>query len=1153
MIALVVVLFYWKTLLTDQFTLLAGSDAVNTTYAWLHFWVRSVQDWRMPLWDPYSFAGSPFAATLQTSVFYPLRLLFALVPLTKDGMISPDIYHIYLALAHLLCAYFTFALLRELNRSRFAAFTGACIFPLSGLLVRAIWPSYIEGAIWLPAVFLFLLRALRAAGRDRAVMEAAFGGACLGMSLLTGGTPFFFMQVFFALTAVGYNGASRQSTPAAGRHRRWARMALILTVLLVVAVGLGAIQLIPAVEYGHLSLRSIGGATFPAAQKIPYDRLGPGVWPQSIVSVLFPHGFNGQIGSEEYFPLYIGVFPLFLAVIAIWRCWRNVWVRYLSRLSLVAFAYSLGAISPIHGVLYAIVPFPGLAQSANLLCYLVSFALAILSAFGLDALLDPVNRGYSWIPARDIVKWIAIVCATALFLPAIFTQFNLDIWSAFSLLMILCSCGWFVRLGRNPATTRLRLAMVAFILFDLAAFNWQEISKAELAKSGDPLGRVISLRGAAEFVKTRPGLGRVRVSVQPEPNVGDFYGIQSVSGGGGTVLTAYSQLGARDDLLNVRYYIKPASVADPGPVYQDANWKVYENRNAYPRAWIVHQAVSEPSQEAAFGQLDRPGMNLHQVAVLETPLPVKPAAGGESVRFQSYEADRMTMEADARSAGVLVLSEIYYPGWVATVNGKAAQIYPVDGALRGIAVSPGLNRIELNYTPSSFRAGAALSTLTLLSVLAGWAFVLYRSAWNAREMRLLLGMPGVRMAPRQPALAMHNVKPALLPLTSIRCLLALWVVVYHQTAPGHWLGPLMSRLPGAFFCLIRTGYLAVGVFFVLSGFVLAYNYPLVKSWSSARMIRFGVARFARIYPAYVVGLLLVVPFVHYAPGRPVKQVLGALLNWTLLQSWVPRVAVIWNGPGWSLSDEAFFYFCFPFIGVALWRLSRVRSLVIAGSLIWVAALIVPMMATLAPVSGFGNVPATSLHETADPFWSNLLEFNPLLQLPAFCCGIIAARIYSQLRAMNSGLVGRGYYLYIPGIVLELMAISYANSVPYPLFHNGLLMPLHMLIVLGFALGGGFVSRVLSVRPLLFLGNASYAMYIVHRPIADWLDYIAKRGFSVELSGVGVTVLYVLLVIVLSGLVFKFIEEPANRFLKSQLIARLEMPKRWKSASTVAIG
>src|SRR5580658_4490343 len=399
LLALAVVLFYWKTLLTNQFTLILGSEGVDQTYAWLHFWVHSIWQGHVPLWDPYAFAGSPFAGETLTTVFYPLRLLFALVPLNRNGVISPRFYDEYLALTHLLCAWFTFALLRELGRSRFAAFAGACAFSLGGLLVRMMWPQYIESCVWLPAVFLFLLRALRAERRDRALLEAALGGLCLGLSILTGGMAFFIMQAIFAVTAVWYYGAGSPSLTS--RRSHWIRMALIVAVAVAVAGGLGAVQLLPANEFSQVSIRYIDGGPFPAAEKIPYHRLVQGMWPQSLVSALFPNGFDGKFGGEEYYPFYIGVLPFFLAVAGIWKCWSNVWVRYLTGLAVLAFAYSLGSFSPLYGVLYALVPFLWLARSANRFLYLVSFALAILTAFGLDALLDSAGQGAaaSWEPA----------------------------------------------------------------------------------------------------------------------------------------------------------------------------------------------------------------------------------------------------------------------------------------------------------------------------------------------------------------------------------------------------------------------------------------------------------------------------------------------------------------------------------------------------------------------------------------------------------------------------------------------------------------------------------------------------------------------------------------------------------------------------------
>jgi hypothetical protein len=149
---------------------------------------------------------------------------------------------------------------------------------------------------------------------------------------------------------------------------------------------------------------------------------------------------------------------------------------------------------------------------------------------------------------------------------------------------------------------------------------------------------------------------------------------------------------------------------------------VFENQAAFPRAWLTHETVVEPSVNAVFRALDNPAIDLHTTALVEAPLPrplEKAAGGAESVRFRSYEPDRIAMDVDTPARALVVLSEMYYPGWRARVNGKPAEIYRVDGALRGIIAPGGPGLIELEYAPGSFRAGAIITVLTLLGVLAG--------------------------------------------------------------------------------------------------------------------------------------------------------------------------------------------------------------------------------------------------------------------------------------------------------------------------------------------------------------------------------------------------------------------------------------------------
>lgn len=719
-LGIAIALFYWKTLLTSQFTSLVGPEAVNYTFSWLRFWVNSLQEGRLPLWDPYAFCGRPFAGEMLPSAFYPLHLPLLLVPFDRYGLFPLRVYHIGLALTHLLCAYFMFALIRELRLSRYAAFLAACTFSLSGLMAQMVWPPFVEAGIWLPAIFLFLLRAIRARPRRSVMLEASLCGLCLGMSILTGGLHFSIMQGIFVATAAAFYGLSAPALPPVSRQSLWAKVALIVVIVVAVAGGTGAVQLLSSHEYGSQSLRYIDGGPLDATVKIPYNRLHPGMWPQSIVTTLFPFAFDGQIGSGESWAIYVGIFPLILAIIAIWKHWNYLWVRYLAGLAVLAFLYTIAEFSLLHGVLYALVPYLWVVRVGTRFVYLASFALAVLAAFGIDSILNRANTNTSWLPARRFMKWIAIACAAALFAPAIYNQWNIGSWSVFSLILILASCGIFAYLTTKEIGPWARVILVAFILFDLSAFQWLETNIGAAHKPNSEYEQMLSLKGVADFIKAQPGLGRVKVEVNPEPNIGDAYGVHALWGGGGTVLKSYDRLRDHDHLLNVRYLVKPASVADTEPIYQDSHWKVFENPEAYPRAWVVHDVVTEESQVAVFGRLGDPSIDLRQVALLEAPLPRALGQGQGAnavVRFQNYEPDRLVLNVTMESDGLLVLSEMHYPGWRASLNGEATQIHRVNGGLRGIVVPGGTSSVVLEYVPLTVYAGGAISLLTFFGVL----------------------------------------------------------------------------------------------------------------------------------------------------------------------------------------------------------------------------------------------------------------------------------------------------------------------------------------------------------------------------------------------------------------------------------------------------
>lgn len=389
---------------------------------------------------------------------------------------------------------------------------------------------------------------------------------------------------------------------------------------------------------------------------------------------------------------------------------------------------------------------------------------------------------------------------------------------------------------------------------------------------------------------------------------------------------------------------------------------------------------------------------------------------------------------------------------------------------------------------------------------------------------------------------MNSSRPQLPALTGIRFFLAIWVVIYHVTpvSDQHVIA-WFPAAPHALYSMLRTGYVAVGVFFVLSGFVLAYNYDLGKRWDGRSLARFAVARFSRIYPAYCLGLLLVMPFVVYRLARAFSldalgdEALIGFLNWTLLQSWIPDMALTWNDPGWSLSNEAFFYLCFPFIGVFLWKFSTPGKNLAAGAAMWLFASLAPLWLVLRPGISFEDLSTmgASLGGSAETV-GQLVKYNPVLRIPEFCVGILLCRMYCYVRESYPRLLGRGRWFYLPALLLTGVLLSAASGFSPFLLHNGILLPLYGCIIFGLALEGGALSRVLSSDILVLLGNASYSMYILHVPVRTWITVVLRRVFSYDPSGPAWVVGYTTAVIVLSCLCFKVIEEPLHRALKRKL-------------------
>ena len=310
-------------------------------------------------------------------------------------------------------------------------------------------------------------------------------------------------------------------------------------------------------------------------------------------------------------------------------------------------------------------------------------------------------------------------------------------------------------------------------------------------------------------------------------------------------------------------------------------------------------------------------------------------------------------------------------------------------------------------------------------------------------------------------------------LSGLRFAAATGILLFHVGAP------LLAGAPGWAERIRAGGHVWVGLFYLLSGFVLAHARPTPLDPPARRA--FLAARLARLYPAYLLGFVLFAPFAleRWSDGGPsatAKACTVALACLLLAQAWVTPLARIWNPPGWSTSVVASFYLAFP--RILAWLAPRSRAgLWRAAAAAWAIVLAFPLAYLALAPDGPGA--AQLAHE---PAWLAALKFHPLARGGEFVVGV-ALGLLVRARGTSLGRWGG------PAAVAALLAVPAVlawGRAPYVLLHNGLLLPLFAVAMVGLASDPhARVARLLGSPAGRVLGDASFALYALQDPLWRW--------------------------------------------------------------------
>lgn len=336
-------------------------------------------------------------------------------------------------------------------------------------------------------------------------------------------------------------------------------------------------------------------------------------------------------------------------------------------------------------------------------------------------------------------------------------------------------------------------------------------------------------------------------------------------------------------------------------------------------------------------------------------------------------------------------------------------------------------------------------------------------------------------------------------LTGLRGLAAWWVVIYHFRDP---IAPYVSPL---FFRFIELGYLAVDLFFILSGFVIYLNYHQdFESLTIANLKKFFIKRFARIYPlhitiliVYLVNPLAISLFSKVASLEGRYEFGYYILSVFLIQNWGFTHALMWNIPAWSISTETAAYLGFPFV---VWMINKIK---VHSTFVGVA-LFALAIATIALV--FFAVDAPSLEDDIP----GMGLFRCVLQ---FNLGMILCRVYLD---HYSAIMARAWW-FVFGFGLILWS-GFMLGVPDFIF-----IPLaYSLLLLGMTSARILPAMFFGSMPIVFLGNISYSTYLVHYFVKDWVKFLSDD------IGVVQFVIYITVTLVASVFLYQMVENPGRR-------------------------
>lgn len=711
----------------------AMPDLISQIYPWKTITIDSLKQGILPLWNPYSFSGTTHLANYQSAVLSPFNLLFFILPFI-------DAWSILVLLQPLLAGIFMYLYLRSLKLRNISSSIGSISFMFCGFITS--WMGYAT----LGYAILFLPLALFAIEKfytTKKLSNLILLSVTLPLSFFSGHfqiSLYFFIFVFLYLI---YKLISEKNI----------KLFLYSFAYFIFGILLTAPQVLPSIEAYMQSIRS------SIIQKVEIIPLG------YIPTFFAPDFFGNPVTRNDWFGHYAewnGFAGTITILLALYTFFSKRVKKVLFFIFTAILALLLCFDSPVIDLIQ-LLKIPVLSTSAaSRVIVLFSFSIAVLSSFGIQFLLEDLKNKKT----RQITYWLIgisfiflafwVVVLSSLFIPVdkiIIARQNLILPSVLlvSLIFFVISSGFLQRIKKfEKMYVLLPLILIVLVTFDLFRFvnKWQGFDPKDFVfpkvKVSEEFARI------SGYDRVFGNIGGEVISYYKLSGVEGYdavynhrYGQFIASGASGNlqdaarsvVLFPEQGLYARRyfNLLGIKYFVHKLSDNKapwvfsfwnyPGEFdlrYDDGAYQVYENNKVLKRAYLVNNYKVEKDPQQILNTMFLEDSDLTKTVVLEENPNISLDMENGEAKIEKYLSNEITINTKADGKSLLFLSDSYYPGWKAFVDGKEVKIFRTDFTFRSVLVPSGEHMVKFVYDPLSFKLGLILSALGLILIFAGF-------------------------------------------------------------------------------------------------------------------------------------------------------------------------------------------------------------------------------------------------------------------------------------------------------------------------------------------------------------------------------------------------------------------------------------------------